>query len=838
LLNLRSVTRAYNQGMRSYAELLPWLKLAAPGVVLNSDGSLMAAFEYGGVDVESSDMNELDAALNSVEIALQGFDDHFTAWTFLDKRRKIYTGDSTIAHDVARTVDQRWRELVDDGSQRTLRHVIFISFKPFVGAHSFFDEIGLRVTEREENFVRAAAAVAVERLSRKAQVARLEGKLQGAIAQFEDRLRQFHDTLMARMRVDRLVDNGLVTELSNRCNIASPRKSVSLPDDDLFFLNTLLPTDTPFREANGLLRFEGGAGRVYMQMHSVKGYPGVANNGTVEQLLALPADFTLVQMFRFLDREKAKARIQNLESHYRANVKTPLVQLVEKATGIQSDRVNLGQQALADDAQAALIEATVDNVNFGYHAMALQILGAEPAQVQASTQVIYGAMANAGYGLVKETINSMGAFATAIPGAADAVTRTTLVSTRNLADLTVVRTLRAGANENKHLAEQRGIASEALTIFPTATDVPEMFNLHVGDVGHFLIVGPGGAGKTTLVNFLVMAWQRYAPCRVIAIDKDLSNYITIKSLGGEYIDMRTTRGGGVCMNPARWLADRSKWPQLRTWLELAMRAFNADPLSPEEIRALDTALALAAEHTGGGAGNLSLIHQLLDGQSRTLAMRLHPWTRGSERYGELFDNNEDQFNLGAITGIEVGGLLADEHLAPVLLTYLFGVVDELVDGRQPCLIYLEEAWYLLGNPAFRAMFEDWIRTMRKRNAAVGLATQSVSDIAKTPISSVLNDNIKTRIFLPNLQAFDSIGVYRDTFGLPEEVVNVIRMARPKRQFLVVQEHRRRLIDMNLPPEILAVTRSDGRAKQLFARALESGHSDWLNSYVREATARA
>lgn len=838
MLNVRSLVKVFNDQTRSYSELLPWLKLATPGVVLNSDGSLMAGFEYSGMDVESSDENELEAAINSMEIALQGFDDHFTMWSFMDKRRKIYTGDSDIPNDVARVVDQRWREIVDDGSQRYLRHVVFISFQPFGGSHGYFDEVGIRVTEKGENFGRAALGVMLDRLSRKEQVARLEGKLQSALSQFEDKIKRFSDTLMARMKVERIAGDALLAELSNRCNVASPRETVCVPDDDLYFLNTLLPTDTPFREADGIMRMVGSGQTVYMQMHSVKGYPGVANNGQVEQLLAIPADFTLVQMFRFLDREKAKKMVQDLEGHYRANVKTPIVQMMEKVTGVQSERVNTGQQHLADDAQAALVEATVDSVNFGYHTMAVQILGETTADVNESSRLIYGVLANSGYGLVKETINSLSAFAATIPGAVNAVTRTSLVSTRNLADLTVVRTLRAGDNTNKHLTEQRGVVSEALTMLPSVTDVPEMFNLHVGDVGHFMIVGPAGQGKSTFINFLIIAWQRYAPCRVIAIDKDMSNYITIKALGGEYIDLSKPKDGKVRMNPARWLADRSKWPQLRAWLELAMRAFDPTSLTPEEVRQLDSAIAMAAEQCtmANEKPTLSLIYALLSGQSKSLAQRLHPWTRHSERYGELFDNEEDQFQLSSITGIEVGGLLADEHIAPAMLTYIFGVINELVDGKQPVLIYLEEAWYLLGNPAFREMFEDWIRTMRKRNAAVGLATQSVADIRKTPISSVLNDNIRTRIFLPNLQAFDSIDVYRDAFGLRDDEVNVIRLARPKRHYYVVQDQRRRLVDMQLPPEILAVTRSDGRAKAAFARAVDSGSTEWLNNYLNEVTA--
>jgi len=368
-------------------------------------------------------------------------------------------------------------------------------------------------------------------------------------------------------------------------------------------------------------------------------------------------------------------------------------------------------------------------------------------------------------------------------------------------------------------------------LLPTRTDVPERFSLHVGDVGHFMVVGPAGAGKTTLMNFLITHWQRYAPCRVIVVDKGFSNYITLKALGGEYISL----GDGqvdAAMNPARWIARPDTVPKFRRWVDLALRAFDPQPLTPENVQVLDKAIQLAAGQ--GGAHTLSKLYMLIAGQDKALASRLHAWTRASDRYGVYFDNPEDSFVLSDITGIEVGGLLADTHLAPAMLAYLFEVVEEKVDdASRPTLIYLEEAWYLLQNPAFRHMFEDWIKTMRKRNASVGIATQSLKDVRDSPISATLNDNIKTRIFLPNLQAFDSRDVYRDMLGLRDAEIEVIRSARQKRDYYVVQDTRRRLVDVQLPPEILALTRSDARAKAIFQRELARGGEHWLARYMQE-----
>ncbi len=827
---LRKIVRSFNEEIRSFAELLPWFGLATDKLVLNLDGSLLAAFEYTGVDVESSSDIQLEVALNAMQGALQAFDDHNTIWTFLDKRRKKFLGSSKASNEVTRFVDQSWRDAVDDGSLGSVRHVMFFAYQPFGGGGGFFDEVAAKSAADKEPFVKTLFAVAVQRLRRKQQIERMEGKLESAVDSFEKQLASFIGTLGAHVHIRRLKEDKLLAELSNRANLASPRSTVTVPPNGHYFLNTLLPTDGVFREQSGMFRFEGSAGSRIVSMHAVKGYPGRATNDPIEALMRVPVDFSLVQMFRFVDSEKAKSFISDQENHYRSNVKSPIIQAVEKFSGVESERINLGMAALADDAQAALIEATADNVGFGYHSMALQVITEDGKTNERSSQLLQSVMTNAGYGLVRENVNAVSALTLTFPGAADAVLRQTFASTSNLADLTILRTLSSGGRWNRHLSEQRGTPTESLALLPTRTDVPEFFNFHVGDVGHFFIVGPAGAGKTTFINFLITLWQRNEPCRTIVLDKGLSNYITVKALGGQHIDLRQGEPSSAKMSPMRWANRPEDYPKLQRWLELALLAFNETPLSVRDVQILDRSISLMAQQVG--EKSLSALHAMIKGQDKALAERLVVWTKG-QRYGDLFDNTEDTFALADICAIELGTLLSDEHLAPPVLGYLFEVIEESVDSSRPTFIYLEEAWYLLSNPTFRARFEDYIKTMRKRNAFVGIATQSLADIRKSPISSTLNDNIKTRIFLPNMQAFDSIDVYRDMLGLRADEVEVIRSARQKREYFIVQDDRRRLVDVFLPPDILSLTRSDPKAKVIFERHLQSGREDWLSNYMQE-----
>lgn len=833
MLNLRSFTRAYHEDLKSYAELLPWFGMGSPELVLNLDGSLLAGFEFEGVQVESSDDDQANLAGEAMEIGLRAFDDRNCLWSFFDKRRKGYAPEPAGNNPVARAVMERWNEHVDDGNLRYVRHVLFLSYQPFGGKGGYFEEVAVRGLSQDESYIKSMLAVFVERLAHKTQLQRLEGKIGNAIKAFEAQLDAFSAALGARVRIKRFDGDTLRAELSNRANLATLRQGVRLPNGP-YYLNTLLPTDTVLRLPGGYLAFEGAIDKKVVSVYSVKGYGGEAKNEVVEQLLKSPADFTVCHLFQFLDKQKAEALISSAEAHYTESIKTPIVRAMEKITGQESDRVNLGMQVLASDAQDALIEMTAENVGYGYHSMVFQVIADSVEENEKNASLVVRPFINDHYGVVRENVNMISAFATTIPGAQDKVTRTSLFSTRNLADLTVLRTISAGSAENKHLTSQRQVYSGPLALLSTTSDIPEYFHLHVGDVGHFRIIGPAGAGKTTLVNFLLMQWQQYSPCKTIVLDKDFSNYITITALGGQYVDLRPGHGGAK-MNPGRWAVanDEVACGKLRRWLEVALLAFDKTPLSAADIKVIDRSINILANQ--GGEHSLLALWQILKGQDigdSPLSLRLQPWIRGN-RYGYMFDHAEDTFSLSDISGIEVGGLLQDDHLAAALLGYLFEVVDEKVDATMPTFIYLEEAWYLLREAIFRARFEDWIRTMRKRNAVVGIATQTIKEMRDVPISAALNDNIKTSFYLPNEKAGASIDVYTEMCGLSVEDVGIIRSAHQKGQYYLAQDSRRRLLEVVLPPDILALTRSDARAKEVFARHKASGRDNWIQTYVME-----
>jgi hypothetical protein len=53
----------------------------------------------------------------------------------------------------------------------------------------------------------------------------------------------------------------------------------------------------------------------------------------------------------------------------------------------------------------------------------------------------------------------------------------------------------------------------------------------------------------------------------------------------------------------------------------------------------------------------------------------------------------------------------------------------------PTLIIIDEGWLALDDPGFAGQLREWLKTLRKKNASVVFATQSLADIESSAIPS-------------------------------------------------------------------------------------------------------
>src|SRR5207244_5800441 len=155
-------------------------------------------------------------------------------------------------------------------------------------------------------------------------------------------------------------------------------------------------------------------------------------------------------------------------------------------------------------------------------------------------------------------------------------------------------------------------------------------------------------------------------------------------------------------------------------------------------------------------------------------------------------------------------------------------------GR-PLLLVIKEGWLGLDDPTFGAQLREWLKTLRKKNASVVFATQSLADIEKSAIAPAIVESCPTRLFLPNERAIEPqiLGLYR-SFGLNDRQIEILARATPKRDYYCQSRRGNRLFELGLGEVALAFTAASSKTDQAaIAEVLaESGHDDFAAAWLR------
>ena len=141
---------------------------------------------------------------------------------------------------------------------------------------------------------------------------------------------------------------------------------------------------------------------------------------------------------------------------------------------------------------------------------------------------------------------------------------------------------------------------------------------------------------------------------------------------------------------------------------------------------------------------------------------------------------------------------------------------------------------MLTNSVFGAKVEEWLRTLRKKNAAVVLATQSLAEIANSPHRDVILESCPTKLYLPNAEAKNAASreMYR-RFGLSDRQIDIVADATPKRHYYYVSPLGRRLFQFSLGPAALAFIGAGSKDDVLSARRMIEQFGDrWTVEWLR------
>ena len=180
----------------------------------------------------------------------------------------------------------------------------------------------------------------------------------------------------------------------------------------------------------------------------------------------------------------------------------------------------------------------------------------------------------------------------------------------------------------------------------------------------------------------------------------------------------------------------------------------------------------------------------------------------------------------------------DKNIILPTILYLFRRIEKSLDGT-PTLIVLDEVWLLLENEVFRDMIREWLKVLRKANAAVVMATQSVTDAMGSGIIDVIVESCQTKILLPHMSVAEETHrpFYKNTLGLNDREILLLSRAIPKKQYYYTSPLGKRLFELNLRPKTLAyVGTSSPSDIAALKQLIKDNPEDWRDAWVERASA--
>ena len=784
-------------------DFLPWGFLVAPGVILNKDGSFQTSARFRGPDVRSSTPEELVSFSARANNVFKRLGSGWAVYIEAERReiRDYPTG--AFPDPASRLMDaERAAQFEEAGSQFESVHHITLQWAPPPDstrrASAFFFDIDK--TDDDGNpapkgarATRAAASEEAERRIAREALEHFEQTANWAFGLFEDLTVEF----------ERLGDDATLTYLKRTI---SPKAQRVRAPASAAFLDGLL-CDAPLTGGQAPM-----LGDKHLRVLTIKGFPPMTAPGVLDELNALGIGYRWMTRFLCMDRTESERELIKWRRLWFSKHKSLAALLKEVLMKEQATLSNPDALVKTAEVDVALQELGAEAIGFGYLTVTLVVLGDTAREADDKLRLAERVINARGFVTVIETLNAVEAWLSSIPGQAYANVRHPIVSTLNLAHVAPLATAWAGEERNRHLE------APPLILARTDGSTPFRLNLHVGDVGHTLVVGPTGAGKSVLLSALAMQWRRYEDAQVFVFDKGGSARAAIRAMGGDAIDLGA--GGTAAFQPLARIDDAAERSIALDWVMdlLAQEGASASPELKEKVWAALTSLASAPASQRHLTG-LRLLVQDAHAQAALL-----PYCQEGA-HGAIFDGAEDRLHLSDVLTFEMEEIMGRPKAAAPALIHLFHRLEERFDGR-PTLLILDEAWVFLDSTIFAARIREWLKTLRKKNVAVVFATQSLADIANSSIAPALIESCPTRIYLPNERAFEpQQRVAYEQFGLNETEIELIATAQRKRDYYYASPLGRRVFDLSLGPVALAFCATSDPQSRAFLADLEKANTE-------------
>lgn len=719
-------------------------------LIVRRDGSFCAGFECSGIATQFADAERVESLSSGLDAFVKGIRHPEIELQF----RYV------IEYDTPQVLEQRkasgncvnspaawleenrlsfWRSSIDAGQVRSIRLLVFISWKPNRSwetrsatsrfAAAFWHGLAQDGFRRLVTTLRMAVADA----RTKTLVQRNREKHNRLVAEFNQILETYRIGLEAIAPVRRLTEAELVRLIYHSMNPADRL----IPDRKLE--DALLNTD--WSEGNRYLDL-GGALKSVVTLSEL---PEATFASLLRPLMALDFTSEVVVNVHVPDQAAKVRRLRRL-------LKKSLAFQLRKdgsrrrdfqAAALEKDTIDTLTSAITSSQRLVEIELAVI---VSASKIARTAVEREAAELEISHRVesvlqAFGQMNGArGY---REDTALLPTFISFLPGV-HGVRKTnrefTLLSGQ-AADFVPIELPWVGTHEGVPAFLARTREGTFLRLDPFSS---ELTNANI------LVTGKTGSGKSFLIKQLILQMQVLNP-RIAIVTKGADYRAVVELLGGQYreISLRTD----LVKNPWDFRGDATE-PDAAQIAAVASLAFHMAGKTGSDdavtLNFLEKAVRMTYERllAIGKTPRFSDLkwtlehypfeNKVIEELAHMLALKLNRWT-GEGVYAQLFDRDTTP-ELGKTEDIicyDIDGLKESPELQTAVAFTIARAIDQQIGRKdangnlRPTIAVFDEVWAMLADPVLGAQILNAFRTARKRYGSIIAASQGIEDFVGT-----------------------------------------------------------------------------------------------------------
>ncbi len=622
----------------------------------------------------------------------------------------------------------------------------------------------------------------------------------------------------ASERLQRIVDasRGLVTDVCPS-SVLDEEQATAVFGDLINRPGTVAPVHEggALHWAWGLSHLEGHHRHLTLDdeplaIYSLLEPPPKATANILWELLTLRATWTYVWEWQGLSIGKARGIIRSAQKHHFSS----RYSMMAHARGTEGTDAALVDSAAAAESAAlggALVELQTDGVPWGKLAASLSIHAPNLQQLEELDSSVVKIFTGRDIKILREGYGQLSTWFARLPGqSASRQLRRMPVSAGTALCCSAIFAPGRGDPESKHLE------APALATLETRCGTLYDLDLFGGtDVGHSLVLGSTGAGKSFLLNFLLVHALRYNP-RVCILDLGGSYRNLTQMLGGSYLRLDGA-GGGTPLHPFTLPHGERTFEFLTGWIIQLLKIGGYNPTGDDT-----TDIRARIEDVYGIAENQRRMSSLVETLPPRMKAAMSRWT-GAGQWGKIFDlaGEGKEIDGSDWQVVDLTGAKQFPDLASGALTYCLERLRLELERPEEIsrlkILVVDEAWRFLAEPATANYLAEAARTWRKRNAALILATQSVSDVVGGTATEALIESIPNRLFL-SIRDLSYEAAAR--LQLSEAETSLIRSLIPKREVYARNPTDREVLTLNVDKRSYWMFTSNPKEEEKRSAAIE------------------